>query len=64
PAMKNILISSRDNVDVLPADIHFLAKPFSFDSLGILVTLFIPPVNQVMIPDANRLDRNARLNLA
>jgi len=40
PALKSILISSRHYIDTVPAGSMFLAKPFSFDALGLMVSLY------------------------
>jgi len=40
PALKSILIASRHDVDTVPAGSIFLAKPFSFDALGLMVSLY------------------------
>ncbi|MDQ6972010.1 MAG: response regulator [Mariprofundaceae bacterium] len=40
PALKSILIASRHDIDTIPAGTLFLAKPFSFDALGLMVSLY------------------------
>jgi len=39
PAIRSILMSSAGNIEIVPANVHCLVKPFSFDSLGILLKL-------------------------
>lgn len=51
PSLKNILVSGRDNVDLIPANVRFLAKPFSFNALGILAGLYSSPSNRGFNPD-------------
>lgn len=50
PAMKSILISGRENIDLIPANTCFLAKPFSFDSLGTLAGLLKNPARTPYTP--------------
>jgi len=39
PAIRSILMSSTGNLTMIPANVHCLAKPFSLNSLGILIKL-------------------------
>jgi len=39
PAIRSILMSSAGNIEMVPANVHCLVKPFAFDSLGILLKL-------------------------
>ncbi|MDQ6966268.1 MAG: response regulator [Mariprofundaceae bacterium] len=46
PGIRSILMSSAGNIEAVPANVHCLVKPFSFDSLGILLKLSLGVHNQ------------------